>query len=70
MKVRVSNPSLVPSLLDFFERLGCGAVPQGVNVVDVELPATIDADQERMVLDVYLGVWRALHPDTRALTVD
>ncbi len=70
MRIRVSDASHVPSLLEFFERLGCVAVPQSDNVVSVELPATVAADQERMVLDVYLGVWRAMHPDVRTLTVD
>ncbi len=70
MNIRVSDASRVASLLEFVERLGCAATQNGENVVDVQLPETIAAEQERMVLDIYLGVWRAMHPDVSTLTVD
>ncbi len=57
--VRVSDTTLIPSLLEFFDSLGCRAAHKGADLVDVDLRETIDADQGRLLVALFLSAWRA-----------
>ena len=58
MTIRVSDTTLVPSLLEFFESLGCRVAQKGTDLVDVDLRETIDADQRRLLIALFLSAWR------------
>lgn len=58
MTIRASDATFVPSLLEFFESLGCRAVQEGADLVDVDLRETIDADQGRLLIALFLSAWR------------
>ena len=59
MTVRLTDATLVPSLVEFFESLGLGAAHNGADLVDVDLRETIDADQGRLLIALFLSAWRA-----------
>ena len=58
MTIRASDATFVPSLLEFFESLGCRAVQEGADLVDVDLRETIDAEQARLLIALFLSAWR------------
>ncbi len=72
MKIRVEDPELVDELVHHLRRSGCIATPSEVEAhgegitVDVRVPAAIDAEQERMEVEVYLRVFEATHPGKAA----
>ena len=60
VRLRVDDPELLEDLLQYLERRGCPATQLGVDLVEVEVPHTIHAEQARMELDLYLAVWKKL----------
>ena len=72
MKIRVEDPELVDALVHHLRRSGCIATPSEVEAhvegitVDVRVPAALDAEQERMEVEVYLRVFEATHPGKAA----
>lgn len=58
MTVRVEDAASVPSQLEFLERLGCHAVRKGPTTFDVDLRETIDAEQGRLLIALFLAAWR------------
>ena len=72
MKIRVDDPQLVDELVHHLRRSGCVATPTEVEAhgdgitVDVRLPASLDEEQARMELELYLKVFEATHPGQAA----
>jgi hypothetical protein len=72
MKIRLDDPQLVDELVHHLRRSGCEATPSEIEAhgngvtVDVHLPASLDAEQARMELELYLKVFEATHPGMSA----
>jgi hypothetical protein len=68
MKIRVEHAHLVDELVHHLRRSGCLAVPSEVEAhgdgvtVDVQLPGSLDDEQARMEVELYLKVFEATHP--------
>jgi hypothetical protein len=60
VRLRLSKPGLLEDLLLFLERRGCPARQLDVDLIEVEVPHAIHAEQARMELDLYLNVWKKL----------
>ena len=60
VKLRVSNPVLIEDLLLFLERRGCPAQQLDHDLIEVDVPHAIHAEQARMELDLYLNIWKKL----------
>ena len=60
VRLRLSKPDLLEDLLLFLERRGCPARQLDVDLIEVEVPHAIHAEQARMELDLYLNVWKKL----------
>jgi hypothetical protein len=61
LHIRLSDPSRVPSLIDFFGRVSGIATPTSdPHVVAVELPGAPSAAQERREVRNYLQTWLVL----------
>lgn len=70
MKIRISQPALVPDLVDFLGRALCRTDSVRGSVVEVTLPNVADAARARRELDLYLAAWRGLHPRVEVRIVD
>jgi hypothetical protein len=66
MLIEISDPTLVPDLLDFLRRAEC--VVQGVQGgrIQVSVPRAYSPAQARLEIDLYLATWRARHPGVTA----
>jgi len=60
VRLRVSDFDLLDDLLVFLERRGCPARQLDVDLIEVEVPHAIHAEQARMELALYLYVWKKL----------
>jgi hypothetical protein len=60
VRLRLSKPDLLEDLLLFLERRGCPARQLDVDLIEVDVPHAIHAEQARMELDFYLNVWKKL----------
>lgn len=63
MRVRVSQPSLLPDLAEFLGRVPCEARPIRKSVLEVKVSYPCTAPKARADLDLYLAAWRGLHPN-------
>jgi hypothetical protein len=70
MRIHVSQPALVPDLVEFLGRALCTTESVRGSVVDVELPSVSDRALARRRLDLYLAAWRGLHPPVDATIID
>ena len=70
MRVRVSQPALVPDLVEFLGRAFCRTESVRGSVVEVDLPRAADGAHARRELDLYLAAWAGLHPPVRATILD
>jgi hypothetical protein len=61
--LRLSDPALVDDLLFFFRKRDSQAELVEEGVVEVAILNVLDDRQGRLELDLYLRVWKALHPD-------
>jgi hypothetical protein len=62
MQVRISNPALLPDLVEFLGRASCVAAHRRGCTLEAELPHTRGPEQARRELELYLAAWRGLHP--------
>jgi hypothetical protein len=69
LRIRVSQPALVPDLVEFLARAFCRTESVRGSVVEVALPGVADA-RARRELDLYLAAWRGLHPPVEATIID
>lgn len=60
VRLRVSDPDLLDDLLLYLERRGCPGRKLDVDLLEVEVPHALHAEQARMELDLYLNVWKKL----------
>jgi hypothetical protein len=70
MRIQISDPNLVPSLLAFLrEHVHVTADRVGVNEIEVSQLGSMHAAGRRLELDLMLQVWRATHEraETRIL---
>jgi hypothetical protein len=72
MVVLLSDPSLPETFLGYLRRADCivsfgdvDAHAKSVPVV-VEVPAAYDEEQARLEIALYLRIWEAVHPGSRA----
>jgi len=65
MRVHVDDPESAEALVEFLRRRACTAAREADDVVDVELPDQLDPEREVSELDLYLAVFRSIHPDAR-----
>ena len=71
MRVSVSDPELVPSLLSFLRaRVHVTAAQVGVTEIEVAQLGSMNADARRLELDLMLQVWRASHEDAQTKILD
>lgn len=70
MRVRVSNPVMLPELVEFLGRASCVShVPRGGSV-DVDLPHARSSAQARRELHLYVAAWSGLHPNVDVRVLD
>ena len=69
MRIRVSQPALVPDLVEFLGRALCTTQSVHGSVVEVALPSA-DGARARRDLDLYLAAWRGLHPPVETTIID
>lgn len=70
MRIRVSQPALVPDLVEFLGRALCTTQSVRGSVVDVAVPCAADGATARRELDLYLAAWRGLHPPVETTIID
>lgn len=70
MRIRVSQPALVPDLVEFLGRAFCRTESVRGSVVEVVVPRAADGVRARRELDLYLAAWRGLHPPVEATIID
>lgn len=76
VQVRLSDPGLAEELVGFLRRADCVADLGEVEAhgegiaVEVQVPRAYDEDQARMEVALYLRVWEAVHPGSRAELLD
>ncbi len=63
MRVRVSQPALVPDLAEFLGRVPCTARAVRASVLEVKVSYPCTDTKERSDLDLYLAAWSGLHPE-------
>jgi hypothetical protein len=67
MRVQVSDPELLGSLVDSLRRSGCIVAREEEGILAVSIPRSLHEEAARLELDLYLRVWEATHPDARAV---
>jgi hypothetical protein len=71
MKIHVSDPTLVPSLLAFLqERVHVIADQVGPNEIEVSLLGSMNTEKRRLELDLMLQLWRAAHDQVETRILD
>jgi hypothetical protein len=62
MRVRVSDPARLQSLIRYLREAGCIAEQASEDTLDVFIPALPAQRDARMKLGVYLTAWRVRNP--------
>lgn len=71
MKIHVSDPTLVPSLLAFLlERVHVIADQVGPHEIEVSLLGSMNTAKRRLELDLMLQFWRAAHEQAETRILD
>lgn len=70
VRIRVSNPVMVPELVEFLGRASCVSGPTRGASLDVELPHARSSAQARRELRLYLAAWSGLHPNVDVRMLD
>jgi hypothetical protein len=70
VRIRVSQPALVPDLVEFLGRAFCTTESVHGSVLEVALPSAVDGARARRELDLYVAAWRGLHPSVDATILD
>jgi hypothetical protein len=66
MRIRLSDPGLIPDLRQHFERSGFVTNRIDDAVVQIWRPGVSDEAQAVRAVESHLAVWRAMHPDADA----
>lgn len=64
MRLKLTDPALVPDLRQHFERSGFVTNRVTDDAVDVWRPDALSPEQERREIEAHLAVWRAMHTET------
>jgi len=70
MRIELDNPASLDDLVGFLRSRGCVVELVGERELDVFCLGSTRYDHARMELDLYLQLWRAVHPDSEASIVD
>jgi hypothetical protein len=71
MKIHVSDPTLVPSLLAFLqERVHVIADQVGPNEIEVSLLGSMNTAKRRLELDLMLQLWRSANERAETWILD
>lgn len=71
MRIRLSDPSLVPELLEFLSaREDCALASVATDAVEVSLLGSYGAEAAHEVVEQRLREWRAAHPSAPATLED
>ena len=71
MKIHVSDPTLVPSLLAFLqERVHVIADQVAPNEIEVSLLGSMNTAKRRLELDLMVQLWRAAHEQAETRILD
>jgi hypothetical protein len=70
VKVRVSQPALLPDLAEFLGRVPCESRPVRGSVLEVTISYPCTGRKARNDLDLYLAAWRGLHPNVETTLLD
>jgi hypothetical protein len=70
MRIQVDNSAFLDDLVDFLRSRGCIVELVGERELDVFCVSSVRYDHARMELDLYLQLWRAVHPDSEASIVE
>jgi len=65
VRLRLSDPALADDLVRFFRKRESSAGLVADDIVEVVILHTLGDRQGRMELDLYLGVFEALHPNAQ-----
>jgi hypothetical protein len=68
--IYVDRPRLVIDLQESLLDIGFIAARRRGNGLDVSIPGSPDTVQARRVVNVYLTIWRAIHPGVQAFMVE
>ena len=70
MRVRLSDPELLPDLLDYLRAAECVVEEVGPDELNVIVPRAPSDEQARREVDIYLRAWQAMNPNARAAIID
>ena len=71
MRIQVSHPELVPSLVEFLRCQVHVIVDQvGPRELEVSQLGSMNSEARRLDLDLLLQAWRAAHPDAEVEFLD
>jgi hypothetical protein len=70
MRIQINTPALLDDLAGFLRSRGCVVELVGERELDVFCVSSIRHDHVRMELDLYIQLWRAVHPDCEASITD
>ena len=70
MRIQINKAALLDDLVGFLRSRGCVVELVGERELDVFCLSSVRHDHVRMELDLYLQLWRAVHPDSEASIVD
>jgi hypothetical protein len=68
-RVRLHTPLRLPELVDTLTRAECSVRELGPAEIAVDVPRAPTAEQAERELEIYLALWRAQHPEGRAVLV-
>ena len=70
MRVEISDPSLLHTLVDFLTRAEVVARAVAPAVVEIVPPTGIEAVSARQELRLYLLAWQAMNPQASVVALD
>jgi hypothetical protein len=70
MRLRVSQPALLPDLAEFLGRVPCRANPVRRTVLEVTVEYPCTASKAKSDIDLYLAAWRGLHPNVEITLIE
>lgn len=70
IRIRVSQPALVPDLVEFLGRAFCQTESVRGAELEVVVTRATDVVRARRELGLYLAAWRGLHPPVDVRIVD
>ena len=70
MRVRLSDPALLPNLVDYLRAAECVVEEVGPGELNVLIPRAPSDEQAAREVDIYLRAWQAMHPNARAAIIE